>query len=427
MTLPRWRPICQRFPHRGLTDSGAVAREQISRQEVAQRIRPGMRVAVGVGSRGIKDLLPIVRATIAGLRDLGAEPFVVPAMGSHGGATVEGQVQLLAEYGITEPGVGAPIRASMETVELGQALDGVRVFFDRIAYAEADAVVPVARIKPHTDFRGEVESGLHKMLAIGFGKHRGASYLHSFGFVRFHEVVPSLGQFVLEKVPVPFGIAIVEDSYEDAAIVEAVPRERFAERERELLIQARAWLPRLPFASADVLLIQEIGKNISGAGMDPNVVGRYSLPSIPRDVDYRRIVVMHLTEESHGNAAGIGFADIITRRCADRVDWHKTYVNQVTSNVIEGAKQPLVASTDREALAIAIRTIPRLDPERTRLAWIRNTLELSRLWVSEPLWDEIAARPDVEPEGDWQPVTFDAAGALTFPALAPSLATAPAH
>jgi hypothetical protein len=339
-------------------------------------------------------------------------------MGSHGGGTAEGQIEVLASYGITQEGVGAPVRASMDTVELGEVLDGIRVVIDRIAATEADAIVPVARVKPHTDFRGDIESGLHKMLGIGLGKHRGASYLHTFPLDRFGELVPAVGQLVLQRARVPFGIAIVEDAFEEPAIIEAVPSEAFLERERELQQLAKAWLPRLPFDSVDVLLVQELGKNISGSGMDPNVTGRFSLPSMPRHVQIGRLVVLDLTEQTHGNATGLGLADITTRRVAQKIDFHKTYTNHVTANVLDGAKLPLVAETDLEATAIAVRTLWGVQPETVRLAWIKNTLELHTLWVSEPLWAELERRPNLHALGEPRPVVFDASGELQAPTLA---------
>jgi hypothetical protein len=418
INLPVWRPIEQRFERRGLASPAARVREEVRKPDIQQRIQPGARVAIGVGSRGINHLQEIVRALVASLRELGAEPFIVPSMGSHGGGTAEGQIEVLASYGITQEGVGAPVRASMDTVELGEVLDGIRVVIDRIAATEADAIVPVARVKPHTDFRGDIESGLHKMLGIGLGKHRGASYLHTFPLDRFGELVPAVGQLVLQRARVPFGIAIVEDAFEEPAIIEAVPSEAFLERERELQQLAKAWLPRLPFDSVDVLLVQELGKNISGSGMDPNVTGRFSLPSMPRHVQIGRLVVLDLTEQTHGNATGLGFADITTRRVAQKIDFHKTYTNHVTANVLDGAKLPLVAETDLEATAIAVRTLWGVQPETVRLAWIKNTLELHTLWVSEPLWAELERRPNLHALGNPRPVVFEASGDLQAPTLA---------
>jgi len=415
VTLPEWRPVSQYFPRRALPSPATAVTVEMAKPEIRDRIQPGMRVAIGVGSRGIGSLQPVVKGLVATLRSAGAQPFIVPAMGSHGGGTAEGQVEVLASYGITEPEIGAPVKASMDTMELGQVLEGVRVFFDRIAFTEADAIIPVARIKPHTDFRGEIESGLHKMLAIGFGKHRGASYLHTFPLDRFGELMAAVGALVHATAKVPFGIAIVEDAYEDAAIVEAVPRERMAEREIELLRLAKEWLPKLPFQAVDVLLVQEIGKDISGAGMDPNVTGRYSLPSMPRHISIGRLVVLDLTEDTHGNAAGVGAADIVTRRAADKIDFFKTYTNCVTASMLDGAKLPLVAQTDREAVAIAASTIWGAVPRTIRMAWIRNTLDLSTLWVTEPLWKEISGNPLLKPLEDPVPVRFGDSGILEFP------------
>jgi hypothetical protein len=411
VALPRWRRVRQRIPHRGVPSVEAAVRAELGKPEIAERLRPGARVAIGVGSRGIKCLKAVVTALVAGVRAAGAEPFIVPTMGSHGGGTAGGQIEVLAGYGITERQVGAPIRASMDTVELGAVLDGVQVYIDRIAYTEADAIIPVARVKPHTDFRNRIESGLHKMLTIGFGKHRGASYVHTFPLDRFGEMIEAGGQLVLREANVPFGIAIVEDGHEDPAIIEAVPGERFQEREPELLCLAKEWLPRLPFPAADVLLVQEIGKNISGSGMDPNVTGRFKLPSIPKPVELTRVVVLGLTEETHGNACGIGFADVVSRRAADEIDLVKTYTNHVTAQVLEGAKLPLVAESDQEALAIATRTLYRRPTEEARIAWIKNTLELEELYLSEPLWAEVSEREELEPLSDPEPIRFDG-GAL---------------
>jgi hypothetical protein len=395
-----------------VTSAAQAVRDELARPEISSRIRPGARVAIGAGSRGIKCLQEVVTALVAGLKERGAEPFIVPAMGSHGGGTAEGQREVLASYGVTEENVGAPVRASMDAVELGSVLDGVKVFIDRLAFTEADAIVPVARVKPHTDFRSEIESGLHKMLTIGFGKHRGASYVHTFPLERFGEMIKAGGQLVLSKAPVAFGMAIVEDSYEDPAIVEAVPPEAFASREPQLLETARAWLPRLPFEACDILLVQELGKNVSGAGMDPNVTGRFPLESIPKPVRLQWMAVLDLTEETHGNACGIGTADLTTRRAADKIDLTATYMNHVTSQLLQGAKLPLIAETDREALTIAAATLHRQAPETARIAWIKNTLELFELRLSEPLWEEARGHEALEALGDPEPIRFDGAGAL---------------
>lgn len=409
--LPPWRPIVQRFPSHALPSPVATVAEQLSRPEIRDRIKPGMRVAVGVGSRGIGSIAEIVRAVVAGLRTRGAEPFVVPAMGSHAGGVAEGQAELLASYGITESYLGAPIRASMETVDVGDVLDGIHVVFDRVAWTEADAVVPVARVKPHTDFRGEVESGMQKMLAIGLGKRRGAEYMHTFPLMRFGELIPAAAGLILQRKNVPFGIAIVEDHYERPGIIEAVPGEAIQAREPELLKQAWAWLPQLPATEIDILLVQEMGKDISGAGMDPNVTGRHTMPLVPR-VRVRRLAVFGLTAKTNGTATAIGMADIVTRRLAEGIDFYSTYVNHISSNSIEGAKLPLIAETEQEAVAIAALTLGRTAPEAASIAWIQNTLRLDRLWVNEPLWRTIRDDPMIESLAEPSPMAFDAEGRL---------------
>jgi len=409
--LPLWRPVTQKFASHALASPAHTVSEQFNRPEIRGRIKPGMKVAVGVGSRGVDSIGTIVKAVVAGIRDLGGEPFIVPAMGSHAGGIAEGQAQLLASYGVSEADVGAPIRASMETVDVGDVLDGIHVVFDRMAWTQADAIVPVARVKPHTDFRGSVESGLQKMLAIGFGKRNGAIYLHTFPLDRFGELIPAAAGLILQHAKVPFGVAIVEDSYEKAGIVELVPGEAIQAREPELLKQAWEWLPQLPATQMDILLVHEMGKDISGAGMDPNVTGRHTMPLKPR-IHVRRLAVFNLTAKTNGSATAMGMADIVTRRLAESVDLYSTYVNHVSSNSIEGAKLPLVAETEEEAVAIAALTLGRTLPQTASLAWIQNTLRLERLWVNEPLWEEVRDYSMVEPAGDFQPMRFDESGDL---------------
>lgn len=409
--LPMWRPIRQRFPSHALASPAATVAEQLDRPEVRDRIKPGMRVAVGVGSRGIGSIAEIVKAVVGGLRRRGAEPFVVPAMGSHAGGTAEGQAQLLASYGITEAYIEAPIRASMATVDVGDVLDGIHVVFDRLAWTEADAVVPVARVKPHTDFRGEVESGLQKMLAIGFGKRTGAAYLHTFPLMRFGELIPAAAGLILQQKNIPFGIAIVEDHYEKAGIVEAVPGELIQTREPQLLEQAWAWLPQLPAADIDILLVHEMGKDISGAGMDPNVTGRHTMPLTPR-VRVHRLVVFGLSARTNGTATAMGMADIVTRGLAEGIDFYSTYMNHISSNSIEGAKLPLVAETEQEAVAIAAMTLGRTPPQAASLAWIQNTLRLDRMWVNDPLWNRIGADPMLETLGEPVRMAYEPDGTL---------------
>lgn len=412
VALPPWRKVAQNLPHRGLPSVEDAVRTQMARPEVAACLPPGSRVALAVGSRGVSRIDEIVRCLVQAMRAQGLHPFVVPAMGSHGGGTAAGQQEVLASLGVTESAVGAPIRAGMETVELGSVLGGVPVHVDRIAYTEADLVVPVGRVKPHTDFRGPLESGLHKMLAIGLGKHRGAAHLHTYPLSRFSEVVSAAGSLIRARVNVPFGIAVVEDSYEEPAVIEAVLNDGMEVREAELLTMAKAWLPRLPFDSVDILVVQEMGKNISGAGMDPNVTGRFPLGNIRPSVTVGSLLVLDITSASHGNASGIGMADITTARAAGKIDWTATYTNHAAAGSLNGAKLPLVASTDREALDLAARCAVQVASSDLRIAWIRNTLQLAELVVSEPLWASRGPDSQLTALSEPAAMLFDEQGSL---------------
>lgn len=337
--LPSMVPVIQQFASGGI-DLDRIERivgDEFHKDSIRGKIRPGMRIAVGVGSRGIENIARIVKAVVAELKKLGAEPFIIPAMGSHGGATAEGQVRVLAGYGVTEREIGAPIAASMDTVHLGSALDEVEVHFDRTAYERADGIIAVARIKPHTDFKASIESGIMKMLGIGFGKHKGASYLHRFGMDRFGLLLPEVGKLIMERTPFLFGVAIVEDAYHQTARVEAVPRELLPGREEELLAEAKRLLPRFLLNDIDVLIVDEIGKNISGSGMDPNVIGRSGTDrSFGDGPSINKIVVRGLTPETKGSAVGIGIADFTTRQVVEQIDFAAMYTNVITAMDILG-------------------------------------------------------------------------------------------
>ncbi|TBL76517.1 lactate racemase domain-containing protein [Paenibacillus thalictri] len=418
MIFPRMLPVEQLFERPRVADLPGALREQFDTERVRAAIKPGTRVAVAVGSRGIADLQLIVTCVVRMLRELGAEPFIVPAMGSHGGATAEGQTAILADYGITEAEVGAAIVSSMETVPAGHTANGVPLYFDRHAY-EADAIVLVARVKAHTDFKGTVESGLLKMAAIGLGKHQGAIALHSQGFDSFASLIPGAGRILIEKTPIALGVAIIENAYDEVARIEVLPAEDIASREPALLAEAKNLMPRLQLAEIDVLIVDEIGKNISGAGMDPNITGRFAGPVDypPKAPNVQKIIVRQLTPQSHGNATGIGLADITTKRLVEQIDFHKTYTNCITSTVLTGAKIPLTAPNDREALEIAIRTCNRIDPERVNIVWIQNTLSLQHIYISETYGELLDATEGLRIIGPPQPFSFDGQGWLTRPDL----------
>ncbi|HXG05160.1 MAG TPA: [Fe-S]-binding protein [Candidatus Binatia bacterium] len=411
MALPRMLRVRQTFPRPRVEDIPRAVAEALDRARPP--IRRGDTVAVGAGSRGIANIALIVGATVRWLQDQGARPFIIPAMGSHGGGTAEGQVSVLEHYGITEGTMGCPIRATMDVVQVGEAL-GLPVWLDRYA-AEADWIGLVNRIKPHTDFKGSIESGLFKMMTIGLGKHRGAIQAHRANIHHGYEtVITAVGREMLARARIAFGLGVVENGYDETARIEAFAPAAMEEGERRLLEDARKWMARLPFSPLDVLIVEEMGKNISGAGMDTNVIGRPSNPHEPFPADPRIlwIVVLDLTEESYGNATGIGNADFTTRRLVDKIDMKATLINCITACAPNGAKIPATYDTDREAIETALGCIGLTPPERARVIRIRNTLLLGEIQVSEVFEAEIAGRPDLTVLGSAVPLAFDAAGRL---------------
>ena len=412
-TLPEWALVRQRLDADEIADVRTAVRAAL--EPVVGTVRPGERVCLAVGSRGIDRIGQVVAAAVERLREAGADVFLVPAMGSHGGATPEGQREVLASYGITEATMGCEIRSSMETVELGEVRPGVPVFLDRHAAQEADRIVPVNRVKPHTDFSGEIESGLAKMIAIGLGKQKGADTFHRQGFAVFHELIPTVAAFTLAHAPIPFGLALVENGQARLAHVEAVPAERILAREPELLRGARARMARLPLAAIDVLVLDRIGKDISGLGMDSNVVGRYYTGPTGEAPLVQRIVVRGLTAETEGNAVGIGMADVALRAAVDAIDRHKTYMNCITAKTPEGARIPITVASDRDALAVALAACLRVTPETARIVRVRDTKHLERFYASAPLVAELLAGGRCELLEPLHPVRFDESGMLVDP------------
>jgi hypothetical protein len=388
--FPRVYHLRQEFDRPRVADVRKEVQSQLARLALDSRIAKGQTVAVTAGSRGIAGIVEILAAAVAYLRGLGAQPFIVPAMGSHGGATDQGQVEVLARYGITEATCGCPIRSSMQTDVVFETPLGFPVHADRNARA-ADHVLIVGRVKPHTMYTGPVESGLCKMLLIGLGKQAGARVYHAIAHTTsFQTVVEAAVPRLIEELGVCGGLAIIENAYEETAHIEAVPPQAFLTREPELLMRAKGWMPRLPFDDVDVLILDEIGKNISGSGMDTTVVGRKhddnkaSPGETPR---VRRIVIRDLSESTHGNAAGVGIGDFITRRLFDKIDFEATRINCMTAGHLGGAKVPPVFETDAETIAAALVTIGLTPPRDARLLWIKNTLELTEMWASEACRD----------------------------------------
>jgi hypothetical protein len=376
--------------------------EAMRRLEADPRLSRGASVAVGVGSRGIANLQRIVRQVVARLQELGTRPFIVPAMGSHGGATAEGQAAILAGYGITEEAVGAPVRATMEVVQAGTLEDGYPVYFDQFA-AKADAVMVVNRIKHHTDFHGRIESGLAKMCAIGLGKQKGAAAIHRFGAEGLRNIMPRVAQRLLSTMPIVGGLAVIENPYGETAEIHGLTSDEIGgEREMELLDHARRLAPRLAFEQVDVLVVDLMGKDISGSGLDTHVIGRVRMPSI-REAEWpgpevRLLCVLDVTEASHGNAAGLGLADITTRRLVERMDMEATLMNHRTSG--EGGalrgKLPLILETPEAAVRAAMGMCGKGRASEIRLVRIRDTEHVELLQVSEPLLKEARAREDLE-------------------------------
>ncbi|RKU33352.1 hypothetical protein C6499_01495 [Candidatus Poribacteria bacterium] len=414
MALPNMTRIRQQFEAPVLADLPAAIHAELARIDAASIISPGETVAITAGSRGVANVDIAVKATVDYLKTLGAKPFVVPAMGSHGGATPEGQRSVLEHYGITEETVGAPVKATMEVVELGKTADGLPVFFDRYA-AEADHVVPLNRIKAHTDFNGSIESGLMKMLVIGLGKQQGANLYHrAFFQYSFEHVIRAVGGFILDTGKIAFGLGLIENAHEETAKAVAVPAAQLLQTERELLIEAKSLMGRLPFDELDLLIVDWTGKNISGTGMDTNVIGRMmqNFEPEPAKPAILRIFVRDLTEESDGNATGIGLADFTTTRLVDQIDRHSTYMNGITALGPQKSKIPFYYDTDREAIEVALDTIGLTEPEDARVIRIESTLRLTELDVSEVLLEDAQLHSRLEVIGETKPFAFDATGNL---------------
>src|SRR5438093_5109807 len=401
--FPRMFAIRQKFPSSSPLDIPAVVQHEFRAQKVLSRLQPGAQIAVGVGSRGISNIKSIVSAVLGELKTAGAKPFIIPAMGSHGGATPEGQIGVLESYGITEQSVGVPIRASMEVERLGTSADGVEVFCS-VAALRSDGIVIVNRVKPHTDFTGTHGSGVMKMLVIGLGKRTGAATCHGAAArLGFERVIRGVARVTLSRAPILCGVAIVENQFHETARIAVLKPAEIEAREKELLEEARQLMPRLPFDDIDVLIVDRLGKNISGSGMDPNVTGRWvhgystSLADDNRQSPrIRRIFVRDLTPETHGNAIGIGFADITTTRLVNAMDKGVTYINALTSLTPNGAKIPIYFDTDREAIAQALTSLAIPDTRQAKVVRITDTLSLADLEVSEAYARLVKQRADLD-------------------------------
>ena len=386
--LPQMARVRQAFEHHKIDDVAEAVTNEMGREDIKAKVKPGAKIAVGVGSRGVANIDVAVKALIASLKELGADPFIFPAMGSHAGGTSEGQEALLAGYGVTEDKMGAPVRATMDTVVVAELEGGTKVHMDKYAH-DADGVVLINRVKPHTSFRGEIESGIVKMMTIGMGKINGATSLHgNHPITEFGDALPRAAKAIMECQPFLFGIGMVEDAFDDTAIIQALPAETLFEEETKLQAKAKELMAKIYIEDIDVLVIDEIGKEISGAGADPNVIGNPGTPGfeVPR---VKKIVILDLTEKTHGNAAGIGSAHVITHRLLRRVDFASTYANMVTATALEGARVPIPMKTAEDAVRLAVKTLIGVEPEDARIVRIRNTLSLGEIEVSEPILKDL--------------------------------------
>jgi hypothetical protein len=409
---PLMYEVEQQLVSRPIADIPATVRTEMARWDGWSRLHPGASIAVTAGSRGIANIALILRSVCADLWQRGYRPFIVPAMGSHGGATVEGQRDLLESLGITEQATGAPIRGSLEVDEIGRSSRGQPVVMDRLAH-RADGLIIVARIKKHTDFRGPVESGLQKMAVIGLGKHYQASYIHSFGAKGLRDLIPEFAGVALANSPTLFGLAILEDGYDATSDIIMVRRDRIAAEEPKLLRRAVGQMARLPVDKMDLLIVNCMGKDISGAGMDTNVIGRYRVAGVPepRAPRARWLAVLDLTEASHGNCIGVGLADMTTQRLAAKMDNATFYMNSATSGFLERSKLPLVCPTDQAAIDLALRLLAPLAPDQARVVRIQDTLHLTRFQASQALVDELRRKPGVTVSADGHRMGFRADGA----------------
>jgi hypothetical protein len=407
--------VRQHFDVPRVDDIPASVEAELAGLNLASRIRPGQTVAVTVGSRGIANIALITKGVVDHLKRLDAKPFIVPAMGSHGGGTAEGQQAIVEGYGVTESYIGCPIRSSMQTVVVCETAEGIPVHFDKNAF-EADHVFVCGRVKPHTGFVGDIESGLMKMMLIGLGKHEGAKIYHrAISDYSFPQIVRSVAGHVIAKCRILAGLGIVENAYDETAQLTAVLASDIEAREKELLVLAKRWMPRLPFDRVDLLVVDQIGKNISGSGMDTNVVGRKYNDRKAADDEFpkvKRIFVRGLTEETHGNACGIGIADFSTTRCIRQIDQRITAINCLTGGHPSGAMIPIHFDADRDVIEAALSVVGLVPPANAKVLWIPDTLHLAEVECSAAFWPQARERDDLTMLTDPRPLEFDGKGNL---------------
>ncbi|HWQ30846.1 MAG TPA: lactate racemase domain-containing protein [Negativicutes bacterium] len=388
LKLPKMHKVRQSFSDVKLENVAQTVKDEIQKRTIREKILPGQRIAVAVGSRGIKNSFLIVKTIIEELKGLGADPYIVSAMGSHGNGTEKGQREILEGYGITKENLGVEIVTTVDVVKIGKTSKGFDVYFDRAAY-EADLVIPVNRVKLHTDFVGELQSGLCKMLVIGLGNQIGCSSIHEEDPDVFADILEEAAGIIIKKANIGFGVAILENAYDETLMIEAVPAENIISREKELVRIAKENMPILMIPDFDILVVEEIGKNISGAGYDPNVIGRSSVLKkyVMKIPSFKRMILLDITRESHGNGIGVGLFDVITRNVFEKLDMTSMYANAIACKCIDDVKIPIVADSEDEAIRVAIKSCRGIDRENLRIVKMKNTLALEHIYVSEALLD----------------------------------------
>lgn len=416
--IPRMFRARQIFPQEHIepTDIPAAVMEQLDREPFRSKVKPGMEIAITAGSRGIANVDIITKAVVDFVKSRGATPFIVPAMGSHGGATAEGQLEILAGYGITPETMGCEIRSSMEVVELGVSDTGMPVYMDKNAY-HADGIIISCRLKPHNAFRGPYESGPCKMMTVGLGKQKGAERVHAEGMGKIGKNIPSMAKVALEKAPILFAIPCLENAYDQTWKLEAIDKDDILDREPELLKEAFAHMPSLLVGECDVLIVDETGKNYSGTGVDPNITGTFSTEYAHGGVKVQRTCFLDLSEASHGNSLGVGLANVITKRFFDKIDLEMMYPNCITSTVLTSARIPCIVATDKEAIQMCIRTCNGIDQNHPRIIRIPNSLHIGSIMLSEAYYEDVKAGKwtGLEAVSEPEELQFDGQGALLTP------------
>lgn len=411
--IPKMFKVRQKFrrDHINREDIPATISGLLNDEKFASRVKPGMKIAITAGSRGIANVALITKSIVDFVKSRGAQPFIVPAMGSHGGATAEGQLEILTGYGITEDYLGCPIVSSMEVTKIGVNDEGGDVFIDKNA-AGADGIIISCRIKPHTSFRGPYESGIMKMMAIGLGKQHGAEVCHAQGYQNMAKNVPLFGKCVLENAPVLFAVPVIENAFDETCGIYAVAAEDVVEEEPKLLKEAFSRMPKILVDSCDVLVVDQIGKNFSGTGMDPNITGTFISSYASGGIKSKRVVALDLSEESHGNGIGVGYSSVTTKRLVSKLDFSKMYPNSITCTVIEGVRVPIIMESDKEAIQVAIKTATETDRANPKIVRIPNSLHIEHIMLSEAYWEEAKANELLEIESEPEYLPFDSDGNL---------------